>query len=132
LALFRAKRACLAICAEASQTCSMSISQWAAVVDEDIDIHNARDVEWAVVTRSQADSDFVIVSNAQGSKLDPSSRDGVTTKLGIDATIPFSAPPGKFARIRVPGEEAINPELVIDTTLGTDRRSAMVATGRTK
>ena len=39
------------------------------VVDEDVDIHNAREVEWAVVTRSQADQDFLIVANAQGSNL---------------------------------------------------------------
>lgn len=102
------------------------------VVDEDVDIHNARDVEWAVVTRSQADRDFVIVANAQGSKLDPSSRDGVTTKLGIDATVPLSAPDGKFTRIHVPGEEAVDPGVVLDATLGGDWRRALSVVKTTK
>jgi 2,5-furandicarboxylate decarboxylase 1 len=101
------------------------------VVDEDVDIHNGRDVEWAVVTRSQADRDFVIIADAQGSKLDPSSRDGVSAKLGIDATIPLSAPPGKFTRIRVPGEEAVHPATVIDAAMGRDWRRART-TGATK
>lgn len=84
------------------------------VVDEDVDIHNPREVEWAVVTRAQADQDLVIVANAQGSKLDPSSRGGVSAKLGVDATVPLDAPAGKFTRIRVPGEEAVDPAQVID------------------
>jgi 2,5-furandicarboxylate decarboxylase 1 len=102
------------------------------VVDEDVNIHNARDVEWAVVTRSQPDRDLVIIANAQGSKLDPSSRDGVSAKFGIDATIPLSAPPGKFRRIRVPGEEAVDPAAVVDARCGGDWRRAVGAPGRTK
>ena len=105
------------------------------VVDEDVDIHNARDVEWAVVTRSQADRDLVIVADAQGSKLDPSARDGVSAKLGIDATIPLAAPPGKFTRIRVPGEDAVDLAAVIDAARGGDwrrARSAAGAPGKTK
>jgi 2,5-furandicarboxylate decarboxylase 1 len=84
------------------------------VVDEDVDIHNPREVEWAVATRAQADQDVVIVSNSQGSKLDPSSRDGVGAKMGIDATVPLDAPPGKFKRISVPGEEQVDLEAVVD------------------
>jgi hypothetical protein len=42
------------------------------VVDEDVDIHNPTEVEWAVATRFQADRDLVIVPESQGSKLDPS------------------------------------------------------------
>jgi UbiD family decarboxylase len=57
------------------------------VVDHDIDIFNDQRVQWAVGTRCQADRDVVIVSNAGGSDLDPSdSQDGVTAKMGIDAT----------------------------------------------
>lgn len=94
------------------------------VVDEDVDIHDPREVEWAVVTRSQADQDLLIVANAQGSKLDPSSRDGVSAKMGIDATIPLSAPAGKFTRIRVPGEESVDLSAVIDAKMGGDWRRA--------
>ena len=52
------------------------------VVDEDVDIHNPTEVEWAVATRFQADRDLVIVPDSQGSKLDPSNRDGVGAKMG--------------------------------------------------
>jgi 2,5-furandicarboxylate decarboxylase 1 len=78
------------------------------VVDEDVDIHNPTEVEWAVATRFQADRDLVIVPESQGSKLDPSNRDGVGAKMGLDATRPLAAPVMVFKRIRVPGEEDID------------------------
>ena len=78
------------------------------VVDEDVDIHNPTEVEWAVATRFQADRDLVIVPESQGSKLDPSNRDGVGAKMGLDATKPLAAAEMTFKRIRVPGEEAID------------------------
>ncbi len=58
------------------------------VVDEDIDVFDDRQVEWAEATRFQASRSLVMVNNAAGSSLDPSS-DGVTSKVGIDATRPF-------------------------------------------
>lgn len=74
------------------------------VVDHDIDIFNDQRVQWAIGTRCQADRDVMIVANAGGSDLDPSdSKDGVTAKMGIDAT----AKPllGSFTpRHRVPKE----------------------------
>jgi 2,5-furandicarboxylate decarboxylase 1 len=38
------------------------------VVDEDIDIYNAAEVEWAIATRFQADKDMVLESNCRASK----------------------------------------------------------------
>ncbi|HTY67069.1 MAG TPA: UbiD family decarboxylase [Alphaproteobacteria bacterium] len=92
------------------------------VVDADVDIHDPREVEWAVATRSQADRDLVVVANSQGSKLDPSSRNGVGAKMGIDATVPLDAPPAKFTRIRVPGEETVDPAAVVDGEAGGNWR----------
>ena len=60
------------------------------VVDEDIDIYDDRDVEWAIATRFQADRDLVIVPNARGSSLDPSAEKSLTAKWGIDATKPLN------------------------------------------
>ena len=94
------------------------------VVDADVDIHNPREVEWAVTTRFQADRDLIVVAGAQGSKLDPSTRDGVGAKMGIDATVPWNAPPGKFTRIRVPGEDAVDLAAVIDAAANGDWRKA--------
>jgi 2,5-furandicarboxylate decarboxylase 1 len=78
------------------------------VVDEDVDIHNSDEVEWAVATRFQADRDLVIIPESQGSKLDPSTRNGVGAKMGLDATKPLTAPELTFKRIRVPGEEKVD------------------------
>ncbi len=83
------------------------------VVDPDVDIHDAAEMEWAVATRAQADRDLVIVSNAQGSRLDPSSDNGVSAKLGIDATIPLDAPEFRYKRIRIPGEDSVDLDAVL-------------------
>jgi UbiD family decarboxylase len=60
------------------------------IVDQDIDIFNDREVEWAEATRFQASRSLVVVNNAAGSSLDPSS-EGTTSKVAIDATKPFGA-----------------------------------------
>jgi 2,5-furandicarboxylate decarboxylase 1 len=59
------------------------------VVDDDIDIYDPKDVEWAIATRVQGDEDIIIIPNALGHTLDRSSKDGITAKVGIDATIPL-------------------------------------------
>ena len=58
------------------------------IVDEDIDIYNDREVEWAVATRFQADRGLVVLHGARGSSLDPSAGE-TTSKIGIDATKPL-------------------------------------------
>jgi hypothetical protein len=42
------------------------------VVDDDIDVFDPMDVEWAIATRVQGDKDVMIVSNARAKPLDPS------------------------------------------------------------
>lgn len=74
------------------------------VVDEDIDVFDHMDVEWAVATRVQADKDVVIISGARSKPLDPSlvptpGRIPTTAKMGIDATIPDDVPRERFERI---------------------------------
>jgi UbiD family decarboxylase len=57
------------------------------VVDEDIDIFDDRQVNWAIATRCQPDRDLLVVSHARGSDLDPSTaEDGYSGKWGVDAT----------------------------------------------
>ena len=59
------------------------------VVDTDIDCSNPVRVEWALMTRWQPDKDTLILSKQKGSSLDPSRDvDGLTSKIGIDATLP--------------------------------------------
>ena len=69
------------------------------VVDEDIDIYNAEEVEWAMATRFQGSRDLIIKREA-GSSLDPSAnqRTRVTTKLGFDLTVPDLSKKSKFVR----------------------------------
>jgi len=75
------------------------------VVDEDIDIRNSTQVEWAIATRVQPHRDIVIVSGIAGHPLDPAwSGPGPTSKFGIDATMPFE---GAFPeRVEVDKEAA--------------------------
>lgn len=66
------------------------------IVDEDIDIFDDQQVEWAVATRWQADR-MLKIEGAAGSSLDPSA-EGTTWKLGIDATIPVKADKAAFRK----------------------------------
>ncbi|MCC4769819.1 UbiD family decarboxylase [Methanosarcina sp. DH2] len=57
------------------------------VVDEDINIFDPNDVEFAIATRVKGDMDILIIPNVRGSSLDPrGAPDGTTTKVGVDAT----------------------------------------------
>lgn len=79
----------------------------ATVVDDDIDPTDPVAVEYAVTTRCQADRDFIIIPNAKGSSLDPSSDQTnlLTTKVGIDATATLLKPKERFEIARIPGED---------------------------
>ena len=73
----------------------------AIVVDEDINIYDPNDVEWAIATRVQPDRDVYIFRDQIGSSLDPSA-DQVTrktSKWGIDATIPDIARVDDFKKV---------------------------------
>jgi 2,5-furandicarboxylate decarboxylase 1 len=93
------------------------------VVDDDVDVHDPQQVEWAVATRFQADRDLLVISNAQGSVLDPSTTvgttmdqgvpppphmQGISAKMGLDATKPVSYHEHVFAKVRVPGEDEVD------------------------
>lgn len=71
------------------------------VVDDDIDVHNHDEVEWALATRFQAEKDLVIF-HERGSSLDPSVYpDGKMDKWGLDATKPTDS--RGFDRLVRPG-----------------------------
>jgi len=78
------------------------------VVDEDVDVHDPAQVEWAVATRFQPDRDLMVVSGAQGSILDPSTNGGIGAKWGLDATRPLQYEGLSFTKIRIPGEENVD------------------------
>jgi 2,5-furandicarboxylate decarboxylase 1 len=93
------------------------------VVDDDVDVHDPQQVEWAVATRFQADRDLVVIAGAQGSVLDPSTtigndgpngepapahQQGISAKMGLDATKPVAYRGHVFTKVRVPGENEID------------------------
>lgn len=80
------------------------------VVDDDIDPSDPVAVEYAMATRFQADKDLTVIKKVRGSSLDPSSdqKNLLTSKLGIDATQPFSKRKEGFEIAKIPGQEKIS------------------------
>ncbi|MCP4421498.1 MAG: UbiD family decarboxylase, partial [Chloroflexi bacterium] len=73
------------------------------IVDEDVDIYDPAQVEWAFATRFQADKDMMLFANQPGSSLDPSGihksgQKSHSAKLGFDCTIPLGVDKAKFMR----------------------------------
>jgi len=74
------------------------------VVDDDINIYDPNDVEWAIATRFQADKNTVVLSNQPGSSLDPSGdlsegKKATTAKAGLDATAPLTTTGKGFSKV---------------------------------
>jgi 2,5-furandicarboxylate decarboxylase 1 len=99
------------------------------VVDEDVDVHDPAQVEWAIATRFQAKRGLVVIHDTQGSVLDPSTtvglpvdKDGIipaqfqgmSSKMGLDATKPLAYEGYVFTKVKIPGEDAINLDVVLD------------------
>jgi 2,5-furandicarboxylate decarboxylase 1 len=59
------------------------------VVDEDIDIREPRDVEYALATRMEASRDLFVIPATRGHEYIRVGLNGIRAKVGIDATIPF-------------------------------------------
>jgi 2,5-furandicarboxylate decarboxylase 1 len=60
------------------------------VVDDDIDVTQGDQVEWALCTRFRADHDLIIEQGLEGAYMDPTMFEETSaTKLGFDATAPY-------------------------------------------
>ncbi len=66
-------------------------------VDDDIDIRDPVDVEYALATRMEASRDVFVIPDARGHEYVRAGNNGVVAKLGIDATVPFEDR-ARFAR----------------------------------
>jgi 2,5-furandicarboxylate decarboxylase 1 len=89
------------------------------IVDDDINVFDAMEVEWAIASRVQADRDIVIISNARSKPLDPSllpKPGGIptTAKCGIDATIPDNVPRERYDRITYAYADRVRLEDYLD------------------
>jgi 2,5-furandicarboxylate decarboxylase 1 len=84
------------------------------VVDDDIDIRDVHDVEYAIATRMEASSDLIIIPAARGHEYVRVSKEGVRTKLGIDATVPFEDQ-AKFRRVEFATTEVNEAAFSVDS-----------------
>jgi UbiD family decarboxylase len=65
-----------------------TLAKFMIVVDDDVDINDPNDVQWAVATRVQPERDVTVIRGCQGLVLDQSKPvdDPYSSKMGIDAT----------------------------------------------
>jgi 2,5-furandicarboxylate decarboxylase 1 len=91
------------------------------VVDRDIDIHDRRDVAFALATRLQPDRDVVILADMASYPLDPSATETNTgyrgSKIGFDATMPL-ANHEKFAKVVMPDDANRKAAALLERYLG--------------
>jgi len=88
------------------------------IVDDDIDINDPNQVEWAMATRFQGKRGMVMFED-KGSSLDPSSdmATRLTTKIGFDLTIPPEEKP-KEGETKKPKKEFQKPPLPLQLKVG--------------
>ncbi len=90
----------------------------AIVTDDDINIYDPDELDWAMTFRVQADHDVIVIPGARGKHIDPSVRAWAmgkgglptTAKLGIDATIPEGIPREYYERLRYFAKDAVRLE----------------------
>lgn len=77
------------------------------VVDDDIDITDPTEMDYALATRVRADRDIFIIPRVKGVVLDPAVDEyavgkGTVSKMIVDATKPLDASPGSYTMADVP------------------------------
>lgn len=96
------------------------------VVDDDIDIYNDDELRWALSLRMQPAKDIVIVDNVQAKHMDPTVRTWllpkgqlpVTSKIGIDATIPADIGKGLYEKYKYFLADSLDVSAYIGTKPG--------------
>jgi 2,5-furandicarboxylate decarboxylase 1 len=85
--------------------------KWVVVVDDDIDVYDTEQVNWAITTRSQPAEDLVVIPRVAGGPLDPSAPEKELISVwGLDATRPFGE---DFPEVvRVPGADTFQIDAV--------------------
>jgi len=92
------------------------------VVDDDVDIRDPSDVEWAMATRLDPSTGVVVLKDVFGHGLNPSFPDYVGSKVGFDATQPFPFRP-EFERAKVKEVSLDGLDLVIGEIVRTPARA---------
>ncbi len=77
------------------------------MVDDDINVFDPLEVEWALSTRMQPDKDIIIIPRIACSTLDPSCpAPRITAAWGIDATAPMKER-WRFEKVEIPGVDKV-------------------------
>jgi 2,5-furandicarboxylate decarboxylase 1 len=69
--------------------------QRVVAVDSDVNLYDPIDVNWALTTRFNADTDLIVLEKQWGHilnpmvQINPDGKGGTVTKIGMDATAPF-------------------------------------------
>lgn len=85
--------------------------QWVVAVDTDVNIYDPTDVNWAITTRLNARKGLIIMKDQPGFGEHPMVEGGLTTKVGVDATVPL---PRSSAFERVKFKEVNLKDYVIE------------------
>jgi 2,5-furandicarboxylate decarboxylase 1 len=86
------------------------------VVDDDVDIRNPGDVEWAMATRLDPKRGIMVIDNVFGHGLNPSFPDYLGSKVGFDATRPFPHTP-EYNRAKLRDASLDGLDIVIPDSL---------------
>jgi 2,5-furandicarboxylate decarboxylase 1 len=86
------------------------------VVDEDVDIRDPGDVEWAMATRLDPKHGVIVIENVFGHGLNPTFPGYLGTKIGFDATRPFPHTPNfdraTMRETRLEGLDIVIPDVL--------------------
>lgn len=84
------------------------------VVDDDVDIRDPSDIEWAMATRLDPQHGILRIDKVFGHGLNPSFPDYFGSKIGFDATRPFPHTPAydraKVREVDLAGHDIVVPE----------------------
>ncbi len=90
------------------------------MVDDDIDIRDPLDVEYALAVRFEASKDIIVIPGARGHEYVRASDNGIRAKMGIDATVPFNER-ARYARCRFEKVQPNQGAFATDITTILDR-----------
>ncbi len=84
------------------------------VVDDDIDVHNPEDVQWAIWNRAATAEKFMIIPDVESWELERAAKEGQkSARIGIDATMDLEDVE-KLVRPTIPGIDEIDIQNYID------------------
>jgi 2,5-furandicarboxylate decarboxylase 1 len=88
--------------------------QIVTVVNPDVDIFNAEEIQWVMATRFKPDEDTVILPKCFSHELNPATDQGYSAKIGFDCTVPLPKSP-IYDRVKMLDVNLDNYSIKFDT-----------------